>query len=103
MELGSLYPRGTEVACFGHDACLGDALWARYASVRIAAVIDTTHGEVSIPTEQNCAELNQNPATLDQLRERNIKAVIGRFEDMVPCSESWRRLGKSHEFYYLPL
>lgn len=102
-SLGSLYQRGTEVACFGHDACLGDALWARFAGVRIGAVIETTHGEVSPPLEQICWELNQNPNALDRLRQLNIKAIVGRFPDSPPCSESWRSLGKTNQFYYLPL
>jgi hypothetical protein len=102
-ELATLYPRGSEVACMGHTACFGDTYWAKYAGVKMTAIIETGHGEASTSAEQSCQKLDQNPATLDALRQRNIRAIVSRFDGTQPCSAQWRPLGKSPNFFYLPL
>jgi hypothetical protein len=102
-ELATLYPRGSEVACMGHTACLGDTYWARYAGVKMTAMIETGHGEAVTSAELSCQKLEQNPTALDALRQRHIRAIVSRFDGTQPCSAQWRPLGKSPNFFYLPL
>jgi 4-amino-4-deoxy-L-arabinose transferase-like glycosyltransferase len=102
-ELATLYPRGSEVACMGHDTCLGDTYWAKFAGVKVTANIETGHGEASTSAETSCPKLEANPAALDALRQHHIRAIVSRFDGPLPCSAAWKPLGKSPNFFYLPL
>jgi hypothetical protein len=102
-DLAALYPGGSEVACMGDAACWADPYWARYAGLRMTAVIETGNGAGVKTAEQSCTKLEQNPAALDALRQRHVRAIVSRFEGTQPCSTQWRPLGKSPNFFYLPL
>ena len=102
-QLASLYPRGAEVACMGDAACWTDPYWARFAGLRMTAIIETGHGFKEESAEQGCPKLAQNPAALDALRSKNVRAIVARFDKTQPCSAAWRPLGKSPNFFYLPL
>lgn len=102
-ELASIYPRGSEVACMGDAACWADPYWARFAGVKATAVIETGNGVDVKSAEQSCQKLQQNPAALDALRQQHIRAIVSRFDGTQPCSAQWRPLGKSPNFFYLPL
>lgn len=102
-DLATLYPRGSEVACMGDAACWGDPLWARYAGLKMTAVIETGNGVDVKSAEQSCQKLEQNPTALDALRQRHVRAIVSRFDGTQPCSTRWQPLGKSPNFFYLPL
>jgi hypothetical protein len=102
-ELASLYPQGSEVACMGDAACWADPYWVRFAGLKMTAVIETGNGADVESAEQGCKKLEQNPLALDALRQRNVRAIVSRFDGTQPCSTQWRPLGKSPHFFYLPL
>jgi hypothetical protein len=102
-ELGAHYPRGAEVACMGDAACWDDPYWVRYAGLRMTAIVETGHGFVEESAEQGCGKLAENPAALDVLRKKNVRAVVARFDGTQACSAAWRPLGTSRNFFYLPL
>jgi 4-amino-4-deoxy-L-arabinose transferase-like glycosyltransferase len=101
--LGRLYPRGAEVACMGDAACWDDPYWVRYAGLRMTAIIETGHGSAEESAEQGCVMLAENPAALNAMRSKNIRAIVARFDGTQPCSAAWQPLGTSHSFFYLPL
>ncbi len=102
-QLASLYPRGAEVACMGKAACWTDPYWVRYAGLRMTALVDSGRGAEQESAEQECGKLAQNPAALDALRGKNVRAIVARFEGEQPCSAAWQPLGSSPNFFYLPL
>jgi len=101
--LAAHYPQGGEVVCLGHAACFDDSLWARFGGVRASAVISIPHQEENGSVAVICGELAANPLALESLRQHNLRAIVGRFENTPPCSAAWRPLGKAPGFYYLPL
>jgi len=102
-QLASLYPNSSEVACMGDAACWADPYWAHYAGLRMTAVVETGHGIAEETAEEGCTKLEQNPAALDALRGKNIRAIVARFAGTAPCSAAWKPLGSSPNFFYLPL
>ncbi len=102
-QLASLYPRGAEVACMGDAACWTDPYWVRFAGLRMTAIVETGHGFEQESAEQGCVKLAQNPAALDALRGKNVRAIVARFDKTRPCSAAWQPLGRSPNFFYLPL
>lgn len=102
-ELARLYPPGTEVACMGDAACWLEPYWPRYAGLRMTAIVETGNGVTAKSAEEGCSKLAQNPAALDALRKKNVRAVVTRFDGTQPCSSEWRPLGTSPNFFYLPL
>jgi len=102
-QLASLYPNSSEVACMGDAACWTDPYWAHYAGLRMTAVVETGHGIAEETAEEGCTKLEQNPAALDALRGKNIRAIVARFAGTAPCSAAWKPLGSSPNFFYLPL
>jgi len=102
-ELASLYPRETEVACMGDAACWLDPYWVRYGGLRMTAIVETGNGVTAKSAEEGCSKLAQNPAALDALRKKNVRAIVARFDGTQPCSSQWRPLGTSPNFFYLPL
>jgi hypothetical protein len=101
--LASRYPRGAEVACMGDLACWTDTYWAKYAGLKMTTIIETGHGVDEKDAAEGCHRIEQNPAVLDVLRKRNIRAIVFRFNGAAPCSAAWRPLGESADFFYLPL
>ncbi|MGA2050463.1 MAG: hypothetical protein ABSG96_22395 [Terracidiphilus sp.] len=102
-ELAARYPPGAEVACMGDAACWDDPYWVRYAGLRMTAIVETGRGFVEESAEQGCGKLMQNPASLEVLRKKNVRAIVARFDGTEACSADWRRLGSSRNFFYLPL
>jgi 4-amino-4-deoxy-L-arabinose transferase-like glycosyltransferase len=102
-QLATLYPQGAEVACMGDTACWTDPYWARYAGLRVTAIVETGHGFEQESAEQGCTKLAQNPVALDALRSRNVRAIVAQFNGTQPCDAAWRPLGTSPNFFYLPL
>ena len=102
-ELGAIYPRGAEVACMGDAACWADPSWAHQAGVRMTGIVETGHGVVNESAEEGCGKLKQNPAALDGLRKKNVRAIVARFDGTQACSADWKPLGASRNFFYLPL
>jgi 4-amino-4-deoxy-L-arabinose transferase-like glycosyltransferase len=103
VQLAALYPRGAEVACLGDSACWTDPYWAHYAGVRITAIVETGRGFEQESAEQGCKKLEENPAALDALRSKGVRAIVAQFNGTQPCSVAWRPLGTSPNFFYLPL
>jgi len=102
-QLATVYPPGAEVACMGDSACWTDPYWARYAGLRMTAIVETGRGFEQESAEQGCAKLAQNPAALDALRSRKVRAIVAQFNGTQPCDAAWRPLGSSPNFFYLPL
>jgi hypothetical protein len=73
----------------------------------MTALIETGRGEAvgekQVEAEEGCIKLEENPAVLDTLRKKNIRAIVARFESGRPCSGAWLPLGKSPQFFFLPL
>lgn len=103
VQLGSLYPRGSEVACMGDAACWGDPSWVHQAGLRMTAIVETGNGNVNVSAETGCGKLALNPAALDALRRKNVRAIVARFDGTQACSGEWKPLGDSPNFFYLPL
>jgi hypothetical protein len=101
--LAALYPRGSEVACMGDSACWSDPYWAKYAGVKMTAIIETGNGYISESATQGYTKLQQNPAALDPLRQKHIRAIVAEFGETAPCSPKWLPLGRSGHYFYLPL
>ena len=87
----------------GSKACFLDPYWARYAGVKMTALVESGTGFVDEKAQAGCRKLQQNPSALDTLRQRHVRAIVARFDGDVPCSADWRPLGKSSDFYFLPL
>ncbi len=102
-QLAALYPPGAEIACMGDAACWTDPYWARYAGLRMTAIVETGHGFKQESAEQGCIKLAQNTAALDALRSRSVRAIVARFDGTQPCSAAWHPVGTSPNFFYLPL
>lgn len=104
--LGIKYAPGSEVGCLGNGACWHDTYWARIAGVKMTTFIETGRGEavrdLQVDAEQGCRKLAQNPALLDLLRRRSIRAIVARFDSGRPCSAEWLPLEKSQQYYFLP-
>jgi len=103
VQLGSLYPRGSEVACMGDAACWGDPGWVHQAGMRMTAIVETGNGSVNVSAETGCGKLALNPAAPDALRRKNVRAIVARFDGTQACSAEWKPLGASPNFFYLPL
>ena len=102
-QLASLYPAGSEVACMGDTACWADPYWAKLARLKMTAIIETGNGYVNKSASEGCAKLAENPAALDALRQKDIRAIVAEFGESRPCSPQWLALGRSGHFFYLPL
>ncbi len=105
-DLASRYARGTEVACMGDLACRVDPYWARYAGVKVTGIIETGAQVREVNrkrAEEGCQKLEENPAGLELLRQRNIKGIVARFDGTRPCSAQWKQLGESPNFFYRAL
>jgi hypothetical protein len=102
-DLASRLPRGAEIACLGNWVCFDDMYWARYAGVKVTAVINTGHGEEIIQSQPGCLKLQQNPAALDLLRQRHVRGIVAAFWGERPCSTAWQPLGGASGWHFLPL
>jgi hypothetical protein len=102
-SLASEFPPGSEVACMGDAACWGDPYWARYGHLEMTAIVETGRGFAITDAQTGCVELRSHPDGMRLLRNRNVRAIVGRFEEGPPCSTQWKPLGRSGTFYYLPL
>jgi len=102
-DLAHRFSPGTEVACMGDKACWADPSWARHAGVRITAVIETGNGWNTASAETGCVKLERNLSALNPLRERNVRAIVARFDADHGCSSEWIPIGKSRDFFYRPL
>jgi hypothetical protein len=102
-SLASLYPQGTEVACMGDAACWADPVWAKYARLKMTAIVETGNGAETKAAKEGCVKLQQNPVGLNLLRQRHVRAIVSNFEGTMPCSPNWLPLGTSGNYFYLPL
>jgi hypothetical protein len=102
-NLASLYPHEAEVACMGDTACWADPYWAKFAGLKMTAIIETGNGYVSESATEGCTKLQQNPSALDLLRQKHIRAIVAEFGDTVPCSAEWHALEKTRHYFYLPI
>jgi hypothetical protein len=87
----------------GDAACWDDPYWARYAGLKITAIIETGNGYSALPASLGCKKLQQNPAALGPLRQKHVRAIVAEFDDSGPCSSEWRALGESAHYFYMPL
>jgi hypothetical protein len=87
----------------GDTACWSDPYWAKYAGLKMTAIIQTGNGYSTEPAAEGCTRLQQNPAALNPLRQRHIRAIVAEFGNTPPCSPQWLPLGQSGHFFYLPL
>lgn len=101
--LAARYPRGAEVACMGYRACYGDPYWVRYAGLNMTAIIESGQDKAPKSAAESCKSLEQNPAVLDLLRNRGVRAIVARFDGTQPCSAEWQLLESSGDFSYLPI
>ena len=69
----------------------------------MTGIVETGHGVVNESAEEGCGKLKQNPAALDGLRKKNVRAIVARFDGTQACSADWKPLGASRNFFYLPL
>jgi hypothetical protein len=102
-DLAAHFPPGAEVGCMGDVACWADPSWAHSARLKMTTIIETGNGVELKSAEQGCSRLAANPAALDSLRQRHVRAIVAKFDGKVPCSVDWRRLGNSADYFYLPL
>jgi hypothetical protein len=90
----------------GDLACRVDPYWARYAGVKVTGIIETGAQVREVNrkrAEEGCQKLEENPAGLELLRQRNIKGIVARFDGTRPCSAQWKQLGESPNFFYRAL
>lgn len=102
-DLRSRLAAGSEVACMGDKACWADPYWARYAGVRLTAIIESGNGWELESAETGCQTLEHNPAVLDLLRQRHIRVIVAKFDGTCLCSGNWKPLGKSTNFFFFQL
>jgi hypothetical protein len=101
--LARIYPHGSEVACMGDSACMGDPYWVRAAGMRMTAIVAGGNGFEPAPAERGCVELARNPSALDALRKKSVLAIVGRFDGAQACTANWHPLGDSPHMFYLDL
>jgi hypothetical protein len=101
--LGKIYPKGQEVACMGDDACSSHPMWIHIAGVRLTGYVDGGNGWGKWEADDSCMGIEGNPAAIEALRARKVRAIVAKFERSQPCSAAWKPLGDAGFFFYRPL